>query len=212
MNKIFENLQIIKDQLFDASDEVKQSFNSIIEYFSYGKGNIDLYGRPQSPGKYGKMYRSDSYNSDSYESSDPKMESFFAMETQFLRLSEPQMYSLFAAIQNGEYTPSNVSKTAVLMALQAAAEGANTHRLVDRIEGTSGGNYWPDWLVGSGKGYSGKREIPNLRQEYKNSKFTLEPDWHKFLNNPPYDMMATDYPKDYGGKGYKSNSYGSQSY
>lgn len=222
MDKIYESLQFIRQELFDADLKTKFAFNSVIEYFAYGKSGKTVYTHGQMPktGKHvpAKSYVSDSYGSDSYEEQeDPRLSAFFAYEKEFLKLTEPQMYSLYAAIQNKEYIPTDVSKTIVLMALQAAAEGANTHRLVERIE-SSTGSYWPYWLTQTRPGnFHGKssfqlRNIPDMRNEYKNSKYKVDQNYHKFLNNPPMDMMATDYPKDYGGKGYQSDSYGSQSY
>lgn len=37
MKDLFEDLNSIKEQLFDAEPEVKSAFNNVVEYFSYNK-------------------------------------------------------------------------------------------------------------------------------------------------------------------------------
>lgn len=132
----------------------------------------------------------DSYDlQDSYwnEFSDICIE-FVTLENELLRLDNRELYAVYANVS--EY---GGSKTALINAISAAAEGANEHRLVEYLEDR--GYYWVDFLKSHGVD---ERDLNSL-------KSSRDPQYqHDFMNfykkvdrNDGQRLAEQLYPGDY---------------
>jgi hypothetical protein len=212
----FEFFSKIKNNLIDAPKDIKMSFNTLINYFA-GK------------------YESNSYSSDSYQDEeDTELENYALLEDVFINYTKDSDYYSFYKNYKKIASDLNVAPNLVLAGISGAAEGANIHRLVERIDKEKG-VYWNAYLglqnhrfgLRSGKGPRREfSDLQSLRKQIRLSsryKGKYEEDFSsklkefskvisRYTSNEVTKEMREDYPKQYNSNSYSSYSYNSDSY